>query len=171
MQAHHLSSLRRVMVLMAVATFAVIALAACGGGGGGDSDAPGASPAELRDEVDGKWLITQQDRVYTLEDLLAAGWKKSKQLETDTLANSIDAWYGFFQQKDIELRFYESHEAAVEHGVGPADELIGRGKVGRAAVGITVLTVDYGAYAIAGNVVMMCESELAPCETLIDALE
>ena len=169
MQAHRLSSRRRAVVLLAVATFAVIALAACGGGGGGDSDAPGASPAELRDEVDGKWLITQQDRVYTLEDLLAAGWKKSKQLETDTLANSIDAWYGFFQQKDIELRFYESHEAAVEHGVGPADEMIGR-KAGRTGAP-HLKTVEFGAYAIAGNVVMMCELELAPCETLIDALE
>ncbi len=171
MKTNELSRHWRAAILLAAGMLALFALAACGGDGGGDSDAPGASPAELRDEVDGKWLITQQDRVYTVEDLLAAGWKKSKQLETDTLANSIDVWYGFFQRKDIELRFYESHEAAVEHGVGPADELIGRGKVGRAAVGTRLLTVDYGAYAIAGNVVMMCESELAPCETLIDALE
>ena len=40
MQAHQLSSLRRVMVLMAVAAFAVIAMAACGGD---DNDAPAAS--------------------------------------------------------------------------------------------------------------------------------
>jgi len=169
MKTNELSKHWRAAILLAAGMLALFALAACGGDGGGDSDAPGASPAELRDEVDGKWLITQQDRVYTLEDLLAAGWKKSKQLETDTLANSIDVWYGFFQQKDIELRFYESHEAAVEHGVGPADEMIGR-KAGRTGAP-HLKTVEFGAYAIAGNVVMMCELELAPCETLIDALE
>ncbi len=41
MQAHQLSSLRRVMVLMAVATFAVIAMAACGGD---DNDTPAGAP-------------------------------------------------------------------------------------------------------------------------------
>lgn len=170
MKTNELSRHWRAAILLAAGMLALFTLAACGGDGGGDSDAPGASPAELRDEVDGKWLITQQDRVYTVEDLLAAGWKKVKQLETDTLANSIDVWYGFFQQKDIELRFYESHEAAVEHGVGPADETIGK-SVRIRLLGTTVGIVDYGAYAIAGNVVMMCELELAPCETLIDALE
>ena len=40
MQAHQLSSLRRVMVLMAVTTFALFAMAACGGD---DNDAPAAS--------------------------------------------------------------------------------------------------------------------------------
>ncbi len=45
MQAHQLSSLRRVMVLMAVATFAVIAMAACGGDDG-DTPAAGATPTQ-----------------------------------------------------------------------------------------------------------------------------
>ena len=101
------------------------------------------------------------------------GWKKSKQLETETLTNSIDAWYGFYRQKDIELRFYESHEAAVAHGVGPAQETMGRGAGARIGAA-TVWTVNislYGAYAVAGNVVMMCELELASCEALVDALE
>ena len=37
----------------------------------------------------------------------------------------------------------------------------------------TVWTVNialYGAYAVAGNVVMMCELELASCEALINAM-
>ena len=67
------------------------------------SDASGESSSELRDQIDGKWLITQPDRVYSVEDFLAIGWKKSKQLDKETLPKSIDAWYGFYMQKDIEL--------------------------------------------------------------------
>ena len=136
------------------------------------SDALGESSSELRDQIDGKWLITQPDRVYSVEDFLAIGWKKSKQLDKETLAKSIDAWYGFYMQKDIELRFYDSHEAAIEHGVPPAQETIKKdagARIGAATVW-TVNIALYGAYAVAGNVVMMCELELASCEALIDAL-
>lgn len=163
-------------VLLALTTVLVLSVTACGSGSGDgerDADAPGASSTELRDEVDGIWLITQSDRVYTVEDFLAAGWKKSKQLDTETLTNLKDAWYGFYNRKDIELRFYESHEAALAHGVGPAQETTQRGPGARIGAA-TVWTVNialYGAYAVAGNVVMMCELELASCEALVDALE
>ena len=137
------------------------------------SNAPGESPSEERDQIEGKWLITQPDRVYSVEDFLSIGWKKSKQLETEALPESIDAWYGFYMRKDIELRFYASHEAALEHGVPPAQEVIKKdagARIGAATVW-TVNIALYGAYAVAGNVVMMCELELASCEALINALE
>ena len=136
------------------------------------SDASGESASEVRDQIDGKWLITRSDRDYSVEDFLAIGWKKSKQLETEALPNSIDAWYGFYMQKDIELRFYDSHEAAIEHGVPPAQETIKKdagARIGAATVW-TVNIALYGAYAVAENVVMMCELELASCEALINAL-
>ena len=136
------------------------------------SDAPDESSSELRDQIEGKWLITQPDRVYSVEDFLAIGWKKSKQLDKETLAQSIDAWYGFYMQKDIELRFYDSHEAALAYGVPPAQETIKKdagARIGAATVW-TVNIALYGAYAVAGNVVMMCELELASCETLINTL-
>jgi len=136
------------------------------------SNASVKSTSELRDQIDGKWLINRSDRNYSVEDFLAIGWKKSKQLETEALPNSIDAWYGFYMQKDIELRFYDSHEAALAHGVPPAQETIKKdagARIGAATVW-TVNIALYGAYAVAGNVVMMCELELASCETLINAL-
>ena len=136
------------------------------------SDDPGESSSDLRDQIDGKWLITQPDRVYSVDDFLAIGWKKSKQLDKKTLTKSIDAWYGFYTQKDIELRFYDSHEAALAHGVPHAQETIKKdagARIGAATVW-TVNIALYGAYAVAGNVVMMCELELASCETLINTL-
>ena len=130
------------------------------------------SSSEMLDQIEGKWLITQTDRNYSVEDFLAIGWKKSKQLEVETLPESIDAWYGFYMQKDIELRFYDSHEAALTHGVPPAQETIKKDagvRIGAATVW-TVNIALYGAYAVAGNVVMMCELELASCEALINAM-
>ena len=137
-----------------------------------NSPAPGESSSQLRDQIDGQWLITQPDRSYSVEDFLAIGWKKSKQLDIETLPHSIDAWYGFYMQKDIELRFYDSHDAALAHGVPPAQETIKKdagARIGAATVW-TVNIALYGAYAVAGNVVMMCELELASCEALINAL-
>ncbi len=136
------------------------------------SDTPVESSSKLLDEIDGKWLITQTDRHYSVQDFLDIGWKKSKQLEVETLPESIDAWYGFYMQKDIELRFYDSHEAALTHGVPPAQETIKKdagARIGAATVW-TVNIALYGAYAVAGNVVMMCELELASCEALVKAL-
>ena len=137
------------------------------------SNTSGESASKVRDQIDGKWLITRSDRDYSVEDFLAIGWKKSKQLETEALPESIDAWYGFYMRKDIELRFYDSHEAALAHGVPPAQETINKdagARIGAATVW-TVNIALYGAYAVAGNVVMMCELELASCEALINALE
>ena len=57
--------------------------------------------------------------------------------------------------------------------MGPAQVTIQRGPGARIGAA-TVWTVNialYGAYAVAGNVVMMCELELASCEALVDALE
>jgi hypothetical protein len=165
------------LVFLALVVFFIVAAAGCGSSDGDDSAAAGGSVASsgvaVEDEFEGKWLIAQPDRVYTVEDFKAVGWKKNAQLETETLTGAIDAWYGFFMQKDIELRFYESHELALEHGVEPARETVGRGAGARVGAA-TVWTVNialYGAYAVAGNVVMMCELELSACEALVEALE
>lgn len=160
------------VILLAIATMLILAVAGCGGDDAA-ADAPDTASADVQDGADVDSLITQPDRVYSVEDFLAVGWKKSKQLETDSLDGAIDAWYGFYSQKDIELRFYESHDAAIEFGVGPAKETTQRGTGARIGAA-TVWTVNialYGAYAVAGNVVMMCELELSSCESLIDSLK
>ena len=171
---HGLKSYRFIQVIFS----AVILIGTLGGCNSGNdqkstnSAASGESRSELLDQIEGKWLITQPDRHYSVEDFLAIGWKKSKQLDIETLPHSIDAWYGFYMQKDIELRFYDSHESALKHGVPPAQETIKKDagvRIGAATVW-TVNIALYGAYAVAGNVVMMCELELASCEALINAM-
>ena len=134
----------------------------------GSSDEPAESDNGSVDEK-GVRLTTRAESFYSISDLEAVGFKKSKQFEIDTLPGTTDIWYGFFRQKDVEVRFYESHTAAIELGVEPAEVVIGK-KAGQRDYLIPVVNL-YPAYAIAGNMVMLCERELATCESLIDALE
>jgi len=122
-------------------------------------------------------VIVRPDRVYTIDDVVAAGWKKSKQFSTETVPQSTDIWYGFFSRKDIEVRVYASHADALEHGVAPAEEAVAR--IGQQGGGGGAGLLDFGgasiakyqAYAVAGNLVMLCETELAVCEGLIEQMD
>ncbi len=133
-----------------------------------DSEGSGVSGTGMPDE-EGLRLITRPDASYTIDDLVAVGFKKSKQFELDTVPGATDIWYGFFSSKDIEVRFYESHSAALDMGVELAEVVIGK-KAGQRDYLIPVVNL-YPAYAVVGNTVMLCERELATCEALIEALE
>ena len=113
-----------------------------------------------------KTLISANDSRYTVDDFIAVGFKSVTQFDLDTLPAAIDAWYGFHAQKDIELRFYESHADALEYGIEPAEVA-----VGKAAVGYSRRPPRrWDAYAVVGNVVMLCELEIATCENLISEI-
>jgi len=164
---------------------------ACGSGEGA-----GAGDEEFQ-------KIAPSDRSYTFEDLLAVGFIKSKQYDVEGLPEATDAWHGFwgldpYNRKDYEVRFYDSHEAAVEHGTAPADEVTGsdtlrankdnltweEGKkewwIRTSVIGIiggagAQNTARYGDFAIFGNIVMLCEGQdssvsLEACESLVNAL-
>lgn len=143
----------------------VLALAAVACGSG---DGPAAGDVGVPDE-EGLRLITNPDATYTLDDLVAVGYKKNKQFDVETVPGAIDIWYGFFNQQDIEVRFYESHDDALEKGVESAEEVIGV-TAGQRDYLIPVVNL-YPAYAVVGNTVMLCERQLSTCQALIDALE
>ena len=86
-----------------------------------DRDSAGVS---VEDAVDASTSpsIFHADQTFTTDSFIAAGWKKSKKYDTATVPESTEIWYGFFNQKDIEIRFYESHESALAHGVPLAQE-------------------------------------------------
>ena len=114
--------------------------------------------------------ISHVDQTFTTDSFIAAGWKKSKEYDTATVPESTEIWYGFFNQKDIEIRFYESHESALAHGAPLALESL-KTDPGARIGGVNTVRTGYSAYAVVGNVVMMCELDLSSCETLINALE
>jgi len=153
-----------------------LAAAGCGSGAGAtpsESEVEGSGAGEVDDGGIKTSLITRPDRTYTIDDLVAAGWKKSAELSTETLPSATEVWYGFFKQRDIEVRVYASHEDAKEFGVAPARATIDPEPSARGGDHgpWTPNIAQYGAYAVAGNLVMLCELELAACEALVEALD
>jgi len=180
-------------IAMAIALgTALLAIAACGGSGGGEA----ADEPEFQ-------RIDPSGGVYTIDDFLAAGFKKSKEYNVQGLSEAQSAWKGFWgpdpsSRTDYELRFYPSHEAAVEAGAPIADEATGeefklkkdsqtwtegakdrwrRGDVTGGLGGVVGAGPGpiYGDFAVFGNVVMLCEGmdsaqSLERCEGLVLAL-
>ena len=152
-------------LLSLISLFVLLSALACSGTGGGDTGASADNP--VGDSDPQSTFLPEQ--TFTTDSFVAAGWKKSKEYDPSTVPESTEIWYGFFDQKDIEIRFYETHESALVYGVPLAKEalLIDPGaRIG----GVNTVRTGYSAYAVVGNVVMLCELALSSCETLISAL-
>jgi len=127
---------------------------------------PGKVPANVAEP--GRSAVFAVDRTFTIADVQGAGWKKNKDFEVDSLPNARAAAFGFFNQRDVEVWLYDSHEDAALYGAGPAGEAIAR-RPGQTDYLIPAVN-RYHAYAIVGNLVLLCEVELAVCEQLIARL-
>ncbi|MCH8910494.1 MAG: hypothetical protein IH867_07120 [Chloroflexi bacterium] len=108
--------------------------------------------------------------IFTVADVEAAGWKRSKQLESENLDRAQEAWYGFFNQEDIELWIYASSDDAMNFGAPAAQSILDEGR------GVDILnsirggTSVYSAYLVVGNVLMFCESADGSCDVLAEQL-
>ena len=150
-------------------------LIACGSGSDSTNDV--AAPAtEADDALAEVSKILASEKSFTFDDYVAAGWKKSKQYDTETVPQATDIWYGFFNAKDIEVRFYESHEIAKTAGFENAAEAIDQsfregGQYGASNRGAGSSAVTkYKAFVVAGNTVMLCEQSVDSCIALADVL-
>ena len=130
-------------------------------------DSDGISVEDTAD-VSASQSIFHADQTFTTDSFTAAGWKKTKEYDTSTVPESTEIWYGFFNQKDIEIRFYESHESALAHGVPLAEKTLK--KDARARIGLRASRTGYSAYAVVGNTVMLCELSVENCVALTDVL-
>ncbi|MEE8046466.1 MAG: DUF6810 family protein [Dehalococcoidia bacterium] len=139
---------------LSLVAFAIIAVAAfaCG------------SEGVAEDGFEGS-LIVNPDSTYVLDDLTGAGYKKPKLIELEDKPNVQEAWFGFFDQKNVEVVFYASQKDAIEHGIPFAKEIVGAER--DMSVGGQTRFV---AYAVAGNVLLMCEFPEDTCENLIAQL-
>jgi hypothetical protein len=127
--------------------------------------------------------ISDPGQVFTLDDLLQTTFKESSNYSTEGLPGSSDVSYGFLRipggdPYEYEVRFYKSHQEAVDLGTALAIEgsgetailsksdatykegvknrrmACGSGVGGGARSGICS---KFGSYAIFGNVVMLCQ--------------
>ena len=147
--------------------FAVLLIAACG-----TDDAADTAHASGGDESP---LITRTDQLFTPESFTQAGWKKSKQYDTATVPGSTEIWYGFFNQKNVEIRFYKDHQDALGFGVsaavGSIEGAVKRSKGGRLLDFSGGSFSAYADYVVTGNTVLLCELDRTPCELLVERLE
>ena len=155
-------------ILLATFTLTLGVLIACGCQNSTSED-PSAK------EGVGTSSILLSDRNFTPDAFVKAGWNKSKQYDTATVPESTEIWYGFFNQKDIEIRFYETHEAAVELGIPAATSSI-EGAVKRSKGGKLLdfsggSFTGYADYLLAGNAVLLCEFDRTRCDQLIANIE
>lgn len=156
---------RLLSVLIALTTVALIA--GCGSSGGGATE--DTAPVEPEAE---SVRVLQPGGVFTVDSVAEAGWKKSKALSPDTLPDATSVWYGFYNQRDVEVRIYATHDLAVSSGMGPADDATGRGKPAPFAVGgISATRKSYGTYAVVGNLVLLCEVKIEDCEGLLNSIK
>lgn len=148
-----------------IAVLAAVLFASCGSSDSVTADIP------LESEEDSV-LMLQPGGVFTVDDVASAGWKKSKEISTETLPDATDAWYGFYNQRDVEIWIYASHDQAISSGMEPADAATGRGKPAPFAVGgISATRTSYGTYAVVGNLIMLCEVKIEDCEGLLNSIK
>ena len=157
---------KRLIFTLLVVLFVPL-FATCGSVGNGESTDWSASEFETE-----PIQILQRDGSFTVDDVVTAGWKKSKRLSAELLPDATDVWYGFFAQRDVEVRIYPSHAVAISSGTDFADEATGRGKPAPFAVGgISATRTSYGAYAVVGNVILLCEVKIEDCQALLEGIQ
>jgi hypothetical protein len=162
-----MNSNRYLLVLIAALTLALSAFVACASG---DSEISTDDPVAEIDEDPVQ--ILQPSGVFTVDDVASVGWKKSKELSPATLPDATSVWYGFYNQRDVEVRVYESHDMALSSGKEPADVATGRGKPSPFSVGgISATRMSYTTYAIVGNLILLCEVKIEDCQGLLDTIE
>ena len=151
------------LLLIALAAISIPVIA-CGSSNGEGSTSDMVAEPEL-DAIQ----MTLRDSVFTADDVVAAGWKKSKELSSESLPGATSVWYGFYQQRDVEVRVYESQDEAISLGQDLADTATGRNKPQLTSMQNGTRT-SYISYAIVGNLILLCEIKIEDCQSLLDGI-
>ena len=151
------------LLLIALAVVS-ITLIACG-----SSNGDGSASDSVAEPVLDAIQMTLPDSVFTADDVAAVGWKKSKELSSETLPGASSVWYGFYQQRDVEVRVYESQGEAISLGQDLADTATGRNKPQSTTL-LSRTWTSYLSYAIVGNLILLCEVKIEDCQSLLDGI-
>ena len=89
--------------------------------GDGTSSVPESPPLEK---------ISNEAKVFTIEDFKNVGFKVNKEYDVSELESSTGAWYGFWKNDlgkalDFEIRIYPSQQLILDNGLSYVDEVIG----------------------------------------------
>ena len=148
-------------LLIAISVLAVMALAC-----GSDDSAP---DAETVVEDEGPPVV-RTGETFAVDDFVDAGWKKSKEFSAATVPKAESVWYRFYDRRDVEIRFYASHEDAIGEGVVSAESVMARSPNSNIGGGIITSAgnrTQYEAYLVAGNAVVLCQTDVTACVELV----
>ena len=155
------------MTVLTSLCVAVAMLLACGSGSNGDSETPDDA------ENEGP-IVTRSADTFSVESFVAAGFKKSKEFSTETVPEATSIWYGFYSQRDVEIRFYESHDRALGPGVESAEAAVGRSPNSNIGGGIITSAgnrTQYNDFLVAGNTVILCQTDVLPCSEMAESAQ
>jgi len=174
-----------------IVTLVVLAITLTGCGSNSDSQA----------QIDAFAKITPTEKILTIDDFKAIRFKTSHEYDVEGLTGAISAWNGFWAPpgtvaKEFEMRFYLSHNDAIELGTNFALEASGEtalldedeatwneGLRDRRAYfsapsshGSGSVQPMYGSYAIYGNMILLCEGAneeqaLEHCAAIMSAVD
>lgn len=111
------NALTRISLL--IAGLVLMAAMACG------TDAPAAQSASAPEEEGVDPRITVSDRLFTVEDLKAAGAKANKEYDVAELPGAESAYRLILNRVEYEARFYPDHQTAIDQGWEYADHVTG----------------------------------------------
>ena len=162
--------------------------------GCGSADSDEAESVEIITESESR--VFARDGLLATDDLVSLGMKSGKEYDVSTLPGGVEAGLLYWRVNNVaveyEARFYGSHDDAVTLGTAPAEEGSGEDAIIDADKAVykegirdrrkvfkypnSVLQPKYGAYAIYGNMVVLCEGKddaegWDRCATLIEALD
>ena len=165
---HTVSYSKKYFGLLLFAALMIMGLAACGSG---DTASDSVSTSNDGEETA---PVLRIDETFTVENFEDAGFKLSKEFDTETVPLATNVYYGFASRRDIEIRTYASHADAMSAGVESALAILGRSPPSNAAGGIITSgnnRTSYHAYLVAGNVVMLCQTDISVCEDLVNVAQ
>lgn len=150
-----------------------------------------ACRTEAAGSASGTGRVANLGESYSIDDLRASGVKVNKEYDVSELPLASSAWRVILDGKEYEARFYDSHEALLEHGAPHADEVTGddalvnngeatwqegcRDRKFCTKYPNTQCSAKYGDYVIHGNMILMWEGldtdlSIAACENLLSRL-
>lgn len=184
------------VVLIGLLTMGLLAAFACGTGEESSGvDDVNTAISDSVDATSGDSRIFAVERQFMSDDLAGAGLKSGKEYDVSTLPGGVESRLMYWRVNNVavqyEVRFYESHLDAVRLGAGAAEEGSGEDAVldddvAEYVEGIRdrrtvfdfrgVPRPRYGAYAIYGNMVVLCEGRddaeaWMRCSALIEVLD
>ncbi|MDP6667072.1 MAG: hypothetical protein QF357_06690 [Dehalococcoidia bacterium] len=154
------------LLFLSLAAVATV-LVACGSGDSDTESFVGSAADESQAPV------VRAGETFTVDQFEAAGFKLSREFDTETVPLAENIYYGFSEQRDIEIRKYATHDDANSAGVEAALSAIGRSPNSNSGGGIITSTgnrTSYHAYMVAGNMVLLCQTDLSACENLVNAI-